>query len=102
MSSSSAGAVGEAQKNARHATNVARVGGVFVPVVVESLGLWTPYASKIISQVASRSTIRNGLSSKQAWKNLFQQLSVKLWCYNAKMVLHFMAAFPHSSLCDPL
>lgn len=103
VSSTSAGAVGaagEALKDARHAANVASVGGVFIPVVVESLGLWTPFATRIISQIASRTIIHNGLTSKQAQKNLFQQLSVKLWCYNAKMILHFMAATPRSSICD--
>ena len=87
-------------KDTKHVANAASVGGVFIPAVMESLGLWTPFEARIISQIASWTIIHNSLTSKQAQKNLFQQLSVKLWSYNAKMILHFMATTSRSSICD--
>ena len=43
--SSEAGAAGEAgevEKDSRHEEDVTASGGIFFPLVVESLGLWTP------------------------------------------------------------
>lgn len=60
-----AGIVGtqaECMKDRKHADNVERVGGVFTPLVVESLGLWTPTARKTLSEIAARTTIHNGLT----------------------------------------
>ena len=53
--------------------------GVCPPLVVESLGVWTPSAKNIVSRIAARSIVHNGLSMVEASRNLLQQLSVKLW-----------------------
>lgn len=50
----------------------AAAGGTFYPLVVESLGLWTPFALKTIA------ILHNGLSEKLAFKNLLQLLSITL------------------------
>ena len=36
--------------------------GEFVPLVVETLGLWIPFAKKILRSIASRNTLCNGPS----------------------------------------
>ena len=41
-----------------------------------------------------RTTARNGLSPKKAFRNLIQQLSICLWKYNAKTVLRYWALHP--------
>ena len=49
----SAGLLGEALKDARHKLSVEKVGGIFVPLVVKTLRLWTPFAKKILKAIAS-------------------------------------------------
>ncbi len=59
-SSSNAGAAGlrgEGRKDDKHASNVESVDGTFIPLVVESLGLWTPFAAKTLSLIAGRTTL---------------------------------------------
>ena len=80
----------EKLKDAKHAEEVERVGGVFVLLVVESLGIWPPFGVKILKQIAAQSTKCSALDANVAAKHLhvLQQLSVKLWMYNAKLLLH--------------
>ena len=85
-----AAASGEAEKDAKHHPSVEQVGGRFVPLMVESLGLWSPYARYMLRSIASRSTFKNDLSSSAAQKNPLEQLSVKLFSYNAKMILNYL------------
>ena len=66
--------------------------GVCPPLVVESLGVWTPSAKNIVSRIAARSIVHNGPLT--ASRNLLQQLSVKLWAYNAKMIITRFSLFP--------
>ena len=91
-----AAASGEAEKDAKHRPSV--------PLVVESLGLWSPYARSMLRSIASRSTFKNGLSSSTAQKSLLEQLSVKLFSYNDKMILNFcsspMTTYGMSHLCN--
>jgi len=62
-------------------------GGDFIPLVCETLGVWSPYALKTLFIIADRSTVKNGLTRKCARRQLLQQLSVTLWRYNAQMIL---------------
>ena len=48
---------------------------VFIPVVVETYGVWTPFAKSVIKTIATRTTIKSGLSRAVAYKNLMEQLS---------------------------
>ena len=73
-------------KDARHAASVEGVGGVFSPLVVDALGLWTLFARKTLQQIAARTTV--------AFHNLIQQLSVKLWSFNAKKLLYHLSLMP--------
>ena len=83
------GLQGEQSKDSKYSNTVEKAGGEFVPLAVETLGLWTPFA---------RTIVHNGLPLKLADMNLIQQLSVKLWSYNAKMILHYFSRQP----CNPL
>ena len=46
-------------------------------------------------------TFRGGVSQGQAFHNLLQQLSVKLWSYNAKMLLRYISLLPVTELINP-
>ena len=83
-----AGAEAELRKDAKHRAKVEEAGGVFVPLVVEAFGRWTPFAAGVLKKIAKRGTAFSGVAPTQATNNLKQQLSVKLWLYNAKMILH--------------
>ena len=84
-------AAGEVAKDEKHLAAVEKVGSNFVPLVVETFGVWTPFALKMLHVVADCSTPRIGVPRKLARKNLLQQLSVQLWMNNAKMILHYWA-----------
>ena len=60
-------------------------------LVVESFGVWTPFALSILYFIADRTTTRSGISRKMARRNLVQQLSVCLWTNNARMILRYWA-----------
>ena len=89
-----AAAAGEALKDEKHQTSVEASGGSFIPLVVESLGVWTPFAKKSLKSIATRSSLGRGLSVLQAYNLLLQQLSIQLWAYNAKMIRHRLSTLP--------
>ena len=68
----------EISKDNKHHSTVKTAGGSFFPLVVETLGLWTPFTIKTLRTIATRAS----LYKKLAFKNLIGQLSVKLWAYN--------------------
>jgi len=70
---------------------VEEAGCDFVPLVVETFGVWSPFALKVLRTVADRITARSGASTRQARKNLLQQLFVSLWTNNACMILQYWA-----------
>ena len=74
-------------KDARHEEGVIAAGGVFFPLVVGMLGLWTTHSLKTLWLIATRASALSGITRGQAFSNLIQQLSVKLWCYNSKLVI---------------
>ena len=56
-------------------------GGQFYPLASETLGYWTPSSLKILKTIASKTTTCNTTSLAQAFENLMQQLSVRLWTF---------------------
>ena len=86
-----AAAAGEVAKDKKHLAAVEKVGSDFIPLVVETFGVWTPFALKTLQNIADRTTPRSGVPWKVARKNLLQQLSVQLWSNNAKMILRYWA-----------
>ena len=86
-----AAAAGEVAKDEKHLAAVEKVGSDFIPLVVETFGVWTPFALKTLQSIADRTTPRSGVPRKVARKNLLQQLFVQLWSNNAKMILRYWA-----------
>ena len=81
-----AGEAGEIEKDSKHEEDVLSAGGLFFPQVVESLGLWTPSSLHTLRTIASRASSVNGIPLGLAVRNLLQQLSTRLWAYNARML----------------
>ena len=72
------------RKDAKYEEHVKEHGGRFVTLVVESLGLWSPFATSTLKAIAERTTAKNSLGNKAALSNLnMEQLSIKLWMFNA-------------------
>ena len=76
------------RKDDKYEAIVGREGAVFVPLVVETLGVWTPFAKRTLKSITARTTIKNGLSSASAYRNLIMQLSTKLF---SKMMLNHLS-----------
>ena len=74
-----AGEAGEMAKDARHEEGVIAAGGIFSPLVVETLGLWTTQSLKTLRLIATRASALSGITRGLSFSNLIQQLFVKLW-----------------------
>ena len=77
---------GEIEKDERHEQEVVDAGGIFFPLVVETLALWSPNSLKVLTSIASKASSLSGIPCHQAISNLLQQLLVHLWTFNARMV----------------
>ena len=73
-------------------------GGIFIPLAVETLGLWSPASLKVLRDIAIRTTNRSGVGIALACHHFLEQLSVCLWRHNARMCLHHFSLLP----VDPL
>ena len=73
---------------------VTNLGGMFILLVVESFGRWTPLACQTLKSIARCTTLRNGLQERVAYRNLCEQLSVLLWTFNTRMVLRHLSTLP--------
>ena len=49
-----------------------------MPLVVETFGVWSPFALRSLDSIADHTTARSGASAQLACKNLLQQFSVTL------------------------
>ena len=77
---------GERIKDSRHEDLVTTSGGLFYPLAVECLGCWTPSSLEIIKTIARKTVISIGSSISRSVTNLQEQLPVRLWQYNAKLI----------------
>ena len=71
----------------RHDSMVTLSGGIFYPIVVETFGTWSPYSVEVIKTIARKMSLVSSLSISKIVCNIHEQLSVRLWQYNDKMVL---------------
>ena len=76
----------EVEKDQRHEAIVERAGGHFYPLAVETLGLWSPSSFSILKSIASKVAAIQAFPFSQVLKHLHEQLSVKLWSYNSRML----------------
>ena len=74
------------EKDIKHNQDVVSSGGLFYPLIVETLGMWSAHSLHILKIIAMRTTLKNNISISQSVTNLHQQLSVQLWQYNSKMM----------------
>ena len=89
---------GEVDKDSHHEASVWAAGGIFVPLVVESLGLWSPNSLAILRVIALRTTSKSGASTALAFCHFIEQLSMCLWRYNSQMLLHHLSLLPSNPL----
>ena len=62
-------------------------GALFFPLAVESFGSWSDVSLDTLKTIASETVSVNTIPFSQSLNTLLQQLSVKLWSYNARMIL---------------
>ena len=91
---------GEMEKDAHHEEAVLGAGGIFIPLAVESLGLWSPASLNILRDIAVRTTNRSGASATVAFHHFVEQLSVCLWRHNSHMFLHLFCLLPVSPMWE--
>ena len=89
-----ASSAGEMDEDTKYDHNVSSADCVFFLLVVETLGLWTDSSISLLRRIAARTTLCSGVSQGEAFHNLLQQLSVKLWSYNVKMLLRHISLLP--------
>ena len=89
--STCAGITAAAGKYQRHQDAVEETGCDFIPLVVETFGVWSPFALRMLQTIADHTTARSGTSTKLARSHFLQQLSVSLWTNNAHVILRYWA-----------
>ena len=90
----------EVEKDARHEEAVLGAGGIFFPLAVETLGLWSPASLKVLRDIAVRTTNRSDAGIALACCHFVEQLSVCLWRHNSRMFLHHFSLLPVSPLWE--
>ena len=60
-------------------------GALFFPLA--AFGSWSDVSLDTLKTIASKTVSVNTIPFSQSLNNLLQQLSVKLWSYNARMIL---------------
>ena len=74
---------GEVEKDAHHEEAVLGAGGIFIPLAVETLGLWPPASLRTLREIAVRITNRSDASTALACCHFIEQLSTCLWRHNS-------------------
>ena len=78
ISAGVAAAKGEEDKDAHHDELVQAAGSVFVPLVFESLGVWSAASCPVLQDIALRTTTRSGISRGLAYRHLLEQLCLSV------------------------
>ena len=75
-------------KDLRHDANVTASGGVFLPLgSAESFGTWSVHSLEVLKTIARKTSLSQTLTISRAVCNLHELLSIRLWQYNARMIL---------------
>ena len=92
---------GESDKDSHHEASVQAAGGIFVPLVMESLGLWSPNSLAVLRNIVLRTISKSGASAALVFCHfIVDQLSMCLWRYNSQMLLHHLSLLPGSPLWE--
>ena len=78
---------GEISKCMKYDAQVFSSGALFFPLAVESFETWSDVSLNTLKTIASKTVSVNSIPFSRSLNNLLQQLSVKLWSYNARMIL---------------
>ena len=70
---------------------VKATGSLFEPLVVETLGLWHPHSTRMLKIIGRNTAFHRCQTVSRTLMFLYEQLSVKLWLYNAKVILEILA-----------
>ena len=62
----------------KHGADVARTGGRFVPLVVNTTGVWHPDSLTRLRELSRYALARNGSSESESWKALLTRLGCAL------------------------
>ena len=89
---------GEVEKDAHHEEAVLGARRIFIPLAVESLGLWSPASLNILRDIAVRTTNRSGASATVALYHFVEQLSVCMWRHSS--FLHLISLLPVSLMWE--
>ena len=91
---------GEVDKDERHLANVSSYSGLFYPPVVESHGVWAAHSLEVLRSIVKKSLLSSGLSLRQASRQFHEQLSVRLWQYNSRLISDYLPNYYDlDSLC---
>ena len=77
--------VAEERKMAAHHDDCRKVGVLFTPLAVESLGGWSEEARRTISKIGQLMGQRLGSPPAETIRHLYQRLSISLWKGNATL-----------------
>ena len=72
------------EKDAHYVEAVIGAGGIFHPLSVVTLGLWSPASLSVLRDIAIRTTNRSGVGISLACCHFLEQLYVCLWRHNAQ------------------
>ncbi len=73
-------------KDECHRANVSSYSCLFYPLVVKSYGVWVAHSLEMLRSIVKKSLLSSGLSLSQASRQFHEQLSVRLWQYNSRMI----------------
>ena len=98
INSGAAAVAGEVDKDERHLANVSSYGCLFYPLVVESYGVWAAHSLQVLRSIVKKSRLSSGLSLGQASRQFQEQLSVRLWQYNSRLISDYLPNY-YDFLC---
>ena len=88
------GTQGEMQNDEKHRQLVEENEGVFIPLVVERYGLWTPFAKKTLKSIALRTTVRSGLKEKMATRTCSNSCQQNYGAIMKTIILNILSLLP--------
>ena len=70
-----------------HEDMVKATGSLFEPLVVDALGLWHPHSKRMLKIIARKTAFYCCQTISRTLMFLYEQFSVKLWLFNARLIL---------------
>ena len=90
---------GEVGKDERHLVNISRYGCLFYSLVMESYGVWAAHSLEVLRSILEKSLLSSGLYLGQAFRQFHEQLSVRLWQYNSRLMSDYLPNYYDLDSC---